>query len=186
MNRKEHLTMNGIIKIVSIKASINNGLSETLKSDFPDINPIPKSLVNLNPEKIEPNWLVGFVDGEGCFMISIYKDKTKTGFTPKLTFQITQHSRDAELMDRCIKIFGCGWIKKENSKPAVRFTVTKFRDIDEKIIPFFKKYSLKGSKKMNFADFCKAADIIRVKDHLTKDGLDKIINIKAGMNKGRK
>jgi hypothetical protein len=34
MIQKKHLTKSGIKQIVSIKASINTGLSKTLKSDF--------------------------------------------------------------------------------------------------------------------------------------------------------
>jgi hypothetical protein len=36
VKRKEHLTPEGLHKIVAIKASINNGLTETLKSAFPN------------------------------------------------------------------------------------------------------------------------------------------------------
>jgi hypothetical protein len=56
----------------------------------------------------------------------------------------------------------------------------------EKIIPFFDKYPLKGSKAKDFADFKKVAEIIRSKAHLTAAGLEQIRIFKAGMNKGRK
>ncbi len=60
MNNDEHLT-EGIGKIVSIKASMNKGLSKKL------VTPV------LRPQVIkDPNWLAGFVDGEGCFFVSIY------------------------------------------------------------------------------------------------------------------
>jgi hypothetical protein len=49
INRGEHLTSEGLRKIVAIRASINNGLSYTLKSAFPDIIPYPRPIVYLMP-----------------------------------------------------------------------------------------------------------------------------------------
>jgi hypothetical protein len=42
---KEHLTINGLNKIVSIKASINKGLSEELKADFSQCVPVIRPTV---------------------------------------------------------------------------------------------------------------------------------------------
>ena len=42
---KEHLTMEGLTKIVAIKAYLNQGLSGDLKSSFPAITPIARPLV---------------------------------------------------------------------------------------------------------------------------------------------
>jgi len=78
----------------------------------------------------------------------------------------------------------CGNIFKK--RDAFDFVVTKFLDIENQIIPFFQKYPIRGIKALDYADFVKAADIIKVKGHLTAEGLDQIRKIKAGMNKGRK
>ena len=48
------------------------------------------------------------------------------------------------------------------------------------------KYSLQSVKKNEFADFFKAALLIKDKAHLTKEGLQRIISIKSGMNRSRK
>jgi len=66
------------------------------------------------------------------------------------------------------------------------YRVTKFFDIENKIIPLLKKYSILGVKSKDFEDWCKAAELIKTKKHLTKDGLDQICQIKAGINRGRK
>ena len=52
------------------------------------------------------------------------------------------------------------------------------------IIPFLKKYKIKGIKYKDFADLCKVAELIKQKKHLTAEGLDQIKQIKAGMNIG--
>jgi hypothetical protein len=45
MSRKEHLTNEGLNKIVSIRASLNLGLSEGLVKGFPNVSPADRSLV---------------------------------------------------------------------------------------------------------------------------------------------
>jgi hypothetical protein len=58
INQKEHLTLSGLHEIISLKASMNLGLSTLLKTAFPDITPAirPKrsdeELLNSN---IDPN-----------------------------------------------------------------------------------------------------------------------------------
>jgi hypothetical protein len=45
ISRKEHLTIEGLHKIVAIKASMNKGLSNVLKEAFPNIISMPRPLV---------------------------------------------------------------------------------------------------------------------------------------------
>lgn len=53
MNRKEHLTPAGLQEIVNLKASINRGLSDTLKSAFPNTKPVVRPVV-VNQESNPP------------------------------------------------------------------------------------------------------------------------------------
>ena len=54
IKNKEHLTHEGLSKIVGIKASINKGLPDQLKEAFPDVEPINRPLV-VNKEIPDPN-----------------------------------------------------------------------------------------------------------------------------------
>ena len=182
MNRKEHLTIEGLQKIVNLRASLNKGLSDKLEAAFPKILPIDRPSV-LNQEIKDPNWLAGFTSAEGSFIIHIYKAKTKIGEAAKLVFQLTQHARDEQLMKSLIEYFNCGNISK--TKDTFVYRVDKFSDIQNKIIPFFNKYKIQGVKLLDYIDFCRAAELMKNKAHLTKEGFDQIIKIKAGMNKGR-
>jgi hypothetical protein len=67
----------------------------------------------------------------------------------------------------------------------VDFQILKLKDLTDKVIPLFQSISLQGVKSKDFADFCKAVDIMKVKGHLTNEGLDQIRRLKAGMNRGR-
>jgi len=87
-------------------------------------------------------------------------------------------------MENLKTYLGCGYIV-HTKKNTVEFVVTKFADIQEKIIPFFQANSLQGIKVLNYLDFKKVADLIKDKVHLTSTGLDQVQKIKAGMNNGR-
>ena len=139
------------------------------------------------PLTIDPNWLAGFTSAEGSFIINIKKSNTRVGIQVILVFQLTQHSRDEKLMISIIAYMNCGGINKAKTRPKeLNYVVTKFDDIVNKIIPFFLKYPIRGVKALNFADWCKVAELINEKKHLTKEGLETIKKIKAGMNRGRK
>ncbi len=182
VQNKEHLTIQGLEKILAIKASMNNGLSEELKTNFPNIVPVERPVVQNTTEQ-DLNWLAGFTSAEGCFLIHTYKAGTKTGKAVKLVFQLTQHVRDEQLMRSFINYFNCGNVYK--SRESFVYRVEKFSDILNIIIPFFNKYQIKGIKRLDYIDFVKTAELIENKAHLTKKGLDKIKEIKNGINKGR-
>ena len=183
IKNKEHLTNEGLHRIVAIRASMNLGLSDVLKKAFPDVVPVTRSIV-LDQKIQDPNWLAGFTGGEGCFSINILKDRTKHGEAVHLDFRLTQHERDKILMKSFIKYLNCGTVNK--NRDVCVFRVTKFDDIINKIIPFFKKHPIYGVKALDFADWCQVAYMIQDKKHLTPEGLEKIKQIKAGMNRGRK
>jgi hypothetical protein len=78
----------------------------------------------------------------------------------------------------------CG-VVSNNSNNAVILTISRFKDIYNKIIPLFNKYNIKGVKSLDFQDFCKIAKLVNEKAHLTLAGLKEIRKIKFNMNKGR-
>jgi len=75
----------------------------------------------------------------------------QTGYQVQLRFQVTQQSRDQQLMESLVKYLSCGRISKRGD--IVDFHVTKLNDITEKIIPFFEKYPILGVKQENYQDF---------------------------------
>lgn len=184
VKHKKHLTLEGLVNIVSIKASINLGLSDSLSRAFPNITPSARPLVQ-SMKIIDLNWLSGFVSGEGNFFINVINSKTKVGKQVVLMFSISQHSRDASLLRSICVLLGCGVYYPRSNREEGNFTVAKFSDIEQKIIPFFKNYPLHGVKCLDYLDFCKAVEIIKVKGHLTEEGLANIEQIKSGMNTKR-
>lgn len=137
VNNKAHLTIEGLNQIVNIKASMNLGLSDKLKSEFAGYTPVERLVFNNDNVNLNPNWISGFVSAEGNFDVRMPLSKSKIGYRVQLRFRITQHQRDIRLMENLVKYFGCGKIYKYNGKFAVNLTIVDFSDITNIIVPFF-------------------------------------------------
>ena len=182
---KHHLTTEGLNRLIAIKASLNLGLSDKLKEAFPKVVPVNRPIVT-NQNIPDPMWLAGFTSAEGCFLVIVRPSKTiYLGYQTFLRFQITQHIRDRFLITNIINYLGCGRLREGKNVKFLDIEVQKLSDINDKIIPFFNKYTILGVKSLDFADFSKVADLMKDKSHLNQKGLDKIRKIKARMNRGR-
>jgi hypothetical protein len=61
----------------------------------------------------------------------------------------------------------CGTISKHSKNNHTLLTISKFEDINTKIIPLFNKYDLiKGAKSLDYQDFCLIAELMKTKAHL--------------------
>lgn len=187
VNNKDHLTVEGLNQIINIKASMNLGLSDTLKSEFAGYVPVMRPLVN-DPENLEldPHWISGFVSAEGNFDIRMPSTNNKLGRRVQLRFRISQHSRDIKLMEKLVKYFGSGNVYKYGGKFAVSLAIVDFTHITKTIIPFFEKYPIIGVKHKDYLDWCKIHSLMVNRSHLTVEGISLIEEIKLGMNTGRK
>ena len=147
-------------------------------------------------------WIVGFVDGEGCFSVNFIKqserkEKTrvrrgyKLGYQVAHEFAVTQGESSIESLKVIQDFFGVGglYINKryDNHKEHLyRYCVRKREDLINIIIPFFQQYNLKTSKRKNFDNFVKCLILIKDNKHLTKKGLIKIAKITENMNHKKK
>lgn len=182
------LSQEELREIVNLKASLNRGLSPTLKELFPHTIPaeriqVKDELQRNNPEHAE--WLAGFVEAEGNFHLGITKNsKLRLGEAVRLVFTLTQHSRDEILLRSLINFFdGCGNFSMRKGGLACDYKISEFKDLCNIIIPFFNKYPLYGTKLTNFNEFVKGAETIKRREHLTSEGLKKLHEIKSRMNK---
>ena len=140
-------------------------------------------------ERLNPYWLVGFTDGEGCFSISIFRNKTlRSGFQIFPEFVLTQGARGLDALEKVQKFFGCGKIyenkRYDNHRESLyRYCVRNKNDLITIICPFFNKYQLLTAKKNDFELFKKALEIIKDGNHLTESGFDEIQKIASKMNR---
>jgi hypothetical protein len=141
---------------------------------------INKSLV------INPNFVTGLTDAEGCFSVVIRKNnKAKFKKNVGLRFQIHMLQNEMELLNMVKLFFGCGvlYFSKDG---FMSFAIQDFYSIKNKVIPHFLKYPLRGTKYLDFLSFKEAFDIIDKKEHLSEEGIDKFYTISKNMNSSRK
>ena len=128
-------------------------------------------------------WIVGFVDGEGCFSVSVFKNKTtKNGWQIFPEFVVTQGEKSLETLKLIKNYFKCGEIyinrrHDNHSENLYRFCVRNIHDLKDKIIPFFESNNLRSAKIKDFEIFSKVVNLMSNKEHLTTEGFDKILEI---------
>jgi hypothetical protein len=186
VNNKAHLTVKGLNELINIKASMNLGLSDALKSEFPGCIPVERPVINNDNINLNPHWISGFVSAEGNFDVRIPSTNNKLGSRVQLRFRISQHSRDTMLMEKLVEYFKSGKIYNYSGKSAVSLSIVDFSDITNIIIPFFNKNPIIGIKFYDYLDWCKIHSLMVNRLHLTPEGILSIKEIKSGMNTGRK
>ena len=128
---------------------------------------------------LNPDYVVGFVDGEGCFCITINKNGDRLPEV-RLIFEIELREDDEPILREIQKTLACGNIYRleyeryQKWQPHVKLKVSNFADISTKVIPFFKKYPLQAKKRLQFEQFCLVAELIKTKRHLTLEGVEKV------------
>jgi hypothetical protein len=152
LNNKTHLTFEGLINIVNIKASMDWGLSDMLKSEFTSYKPVERPIINYHNGIIYPGWFSGFVSGAGNFDVRMPSTNTKLGNRVQLRFRITLHSRDIKLVEEIIEYLRSGKIYKYGGKSALSLNIVDFYDITYNIIPSFDKNPIIGIKLYDYLD----------------------------------
>lgn len=142
-----------------------------------------------NPRKIPSdlgNYLAGFTDGEGSFNVSFRKrDDYKIPWKISLCFNISQ--KDQVILSIFKKHLKCGTIRERKNDGIWYYEVNNFNAIQTNIIPFFNRFGfLSAKKKRDFSKFKQIAKLIQNEDHLTIEGIEKILEIRKEMNDGGK
>ena len=137
-------------------------------------------------QKLDSNWIAGFVDGEGCFHIGISRQpELRFGYQilPELT--VVQHKQDIGLLHRIRSTMGCGVVRK-NHGDRYCWRVRNLKNLAEVIVPFFERHRLRSKKRIEFQKFVKVIRIMVDGKHLTEEGFDKICKIASAMNRGER
>ena len=133
------------------------------------------------------SYISGFVDGEGCFSITIQKSgNVRLGIQVIPEFHVSQHQNRTEVLEVIKKILGCGYIKPNNPRnPKDQTSVYVVRNIDDlrnKVIPFFNKTPLISIKQNDFEKFSRVVSLMKESGHLKKASLIVILKIAYSMN----
>ena len=122
--------------------------------------------------------ICGFVDGEGAFPIQIRRTHdTRFGFTITPEFKISQHKDHKKILEIIQDSLGCGKISIKSGQPNLFVLVEKNRkNLSEKIIPFFQKYSL-IVKKRQFQLFNEIVERLNKNEHKTRKGFERLVHL---------
>lgn len=131
-------------------------------------------------EKISKDYLVGFVEGEGCFYVGLSKRKDlPTGWQVIAEFKVSQNPKGRKILEVLRERIGCGSIKRNDLKNKKDKTwiliVRKQKDLIEKVIPYFEGKLL--VKKKEFEKFKNVLELMKKREHLKPKGIRKIVEI---------
>jgi hypothetical protein len=142
----------------------------------------------LNVRDIPPQtgfYLAGFADGEGSFNVSFRPRRDyRLPWKISLCFNISQ--RDRVILALFKRHLGCGTMRQRRDG-VWYYEVNNLTALVENVIPYFKHFKfLSSKKKRDFAKFIKIAELMRQKQHLSREGVEEVLRIRRDMNDGGK
>jgi hypothetical protein len=106
---------------------------------------------------LDTQWIVGFVDGEGCFNLDVHiKKDMKWGIQMQPEFTVVQIEYDVQILHALKAHFGCGSVgvnRKDATSTRMHYRCKSVKDLKKNILPFFEKHSLKTKKNVEFYKF---------------------------------
>jgi hypothetical protein len=133
-------------------------------------------------------FLAGFIEGEGSLAVSIKKHPSRFGFIASPEFCLYQHESGRPLLELAQEVFGTGSITPKPGSPQVLvFRIASRRVLLDQVIPFFERYVVPFTcKGAQFEGFRKIVLAMSRKEHLTPDGLIRVIEVAYSMNPNSK
>jgi hypothetical protein len=134
-------------------------------------------------------WIIGYTDGEGCFSVSLFRNKTtKFGWQVFPEFVVTQGEKSKKSLEILLKFFKCGkvFVNKRydnHNENLYRYCVRSKKDLTEIIIPFFRQNRLKTAKKEDFEIFAKVLTMMNENKHSELNGIKRIAKMIEKMNR---
>jgi LAGLIDADG endonuclease len=138
----------------------------------------PDGAENQQERLIRIGWVIGFVDGEGCFSIGFVRQPNrtsrrgyKTGYQVSHEFAVTQGAQSVACLHELTEFFGVGGVlvnkRYDNHREHVfRYAVRRGEDLLKVISPFFRRHPMHSSKQQNFKKFARCVELISVGHHL--------------------
>ena len=135
--------------------------------------------------ELDPNWVVGFVDGEGCFSVSVHRNlnvRRTGGWQLHPVFHVYQHRKYRAVLEEFINVFGCGKVRPKGPYSSVlTYAVDSLRDLEAAVLPFFERHPLVIKDR----DFRIFAGIVRAmirKEHFDAGGFNRLVRLAYSMN----
>ncbi len=144
--------------------------------------------------KMPPESISGYVTGEGCFYVeSKYDKKYRLRHRIRPAFCIEVRENDREILEAIKETLGCGNLYRldfgrykgyetKRWKSHVKLRISNFDDISKKVVPFFERYPLFGSKQKSFKIFNEIVKKMQRSEHLKEETLEEIKSLVKTLN----
>jgi hypothetical protein len=155
----------------------------------------PNGAENQQERLLRTGWVIGFVDGEGCFSVGFVRQGDregrrgyKTGYQVTHEFVVTQGAQSVSCLHELQEFFGVGQVvpnrRYDNHREDLyRYVVRKRSDLLETVIPFFERHPMRTSKQANFEKFAQCVRLVAAGRHLEPSGLIEIVELAQTMNR---
>lgn len=166
MGIKLHLKEEGFYKILSIKEKMNQNRRNLKDYQPPHTIPLNKSYL-----EIDPNYISGFITGDGYLSLISKKDSPSFG---RISFGVNQHINNKALIEEianALELKSAARQLKE-TKDSIELIVSKKKVIKDQVIPYFKRYlprSIRGDPNKKAKTLLKIIEIIKVKEEKDKN-----------------
>jgi len=147
--------------------------------------PIGKEQIHRS--KLNPYYVVGFIDGEGSFSVSIGRNKTmRRRLEVRPEFEMELRADDQEILERILLTVGCGKIydcsyERYGWFPHSKYKITSVRDMEKHLFPFLDKYPPQAKKAEVYKMFRKIVLMVCRKKHLSDKGFNEIVMLRDKM-----
>ena len=134
-------------------------------------------------------WAVGFVDGEGCFSISVVRNPgCRLGWQVQHEFAVTQAASSRTALELLVEVFGCGKVVEQlrcddHRESLCRFSVKRRDELVPNVVPFFEERPLRTAKRLDFERFASVLRVMEAGGHRTLEGLAGIARVTERMNR---
>lgn len=134
--------------------------------------------------KIHPSFVTGFVQADGCFHVSFYRNTpSRTGFRMSPTLFVTQReSTSSELLNAVRERFACGNIVADKRDSCRTLQIHSIRQLQATVLPHFEAYPLLPGKQADYLLFREVVGIMSSKQHLTDQGWTHAVDLGYQMN----
>ena len=155
----------------------------------------PVGAENQQERLIKTGWVIGFVDGEGCFSISFVRQPSqakrkgyRTGYQVAHRFAVTQGEKSVSCLEELRQFFGVGRIfiakRHDNHREHLcNYLVERRSELNGTIVPFFREHPMLSAKQRDFEKFARCLELISAGRHLSPEGLIAIAEITQTMNR---
>jgi LAGLIDADG endonuclease len=130
-----------------------------------------------------PSYISGYVDGEGCFTVSISPRPTLfVGWEVRPSVSVSQNADRIEVLLEIQRYFDCGTLRPDRSDRTLKWEVRSLPLLLDRVIPHFHRYPLRSGKQRDFELFADVCERMARGEHRRFDGLEQIVRLAGQMN----